>query len=1046
MPHDGCNMNDKGYPFRGDYQMDREVNHGHSGVWKVVPTSLNVRISGSNLRLETLEAPKSQDLTCELGVGNLKPRRVALPQGHQPLEVPGDGKDYQLHAAVSGARTKHYCHLTLVGTPGADHVRVHVHPSCEPLLAEADGSVQYPIDGVLSLPMFAKTLQLRPAAPRSPQRIHQAIGSVPLCVVQGADNSQPVLILPSGEEIPLFTNSAQPVDIPASGGLVQLKLPRLEPRVGPASACPEVDVRITKEGDQAHILVTARGSWVELSLDGHAPLAAFHSCIAAFDPNRACAIMLSVSDPTTRHVQLRQQLLLPAVGGGGKNTKDSHPPVSCRLEDGPGPNDRTLFMPQDGFVSVDGMPMVPADRGVSVDCSYPKTAYLTQRNPDGSTCTAQFSLPAKKGADTGDGWLNDLANLLDDPYRPLDQLLSGLSQLHPSTDAGKRVLNHLGKLLGKPAPNFELRIAAGSAPTVLSDLNCRGFNLAASHGNEAPCIIPQGGSLQMDPRIPARLIALDARGSPAATATVSLAAQPSLGPNPDEQLVKNMLDATNASPMPFDLANRLSAIPTQSPSGLQLLPALANMLRKIPATAPLIPSSTGHDIMVQCNVERESGIQVQMQLDGNPSQRVTPNQQIPVSSNIILLTLKVTRASVSSQYEQELVEAYKRTEPRQLSRRWAEQCHPRDLVEEELHPILVALAKELEEANQRNAANSNNSASGATAAVIQFVCGEGQLSNIKCEGHQVSALVDDMPSIGVGYGGQVPPGVPFSEGTSHRVRLVARDAAGVVRGEVQTTVFGTKKSSAGGVTYLDASIQPAEEQSLRVRLTAPPGFSINYDIDGKRGESSRGNEAVMLVDGRKPHTIGVNVVDGSGAIAFQQKLDVPVIASASWALQMQNNNISIIPTASDRGFSTTASLDQGPERVLDGSQIRLDHDAPHQIVLRKFFGDKNIPCGELLLRVAHFVDPDDTLAAARALQSIPSQAGGDPAAAFMELQKIHDRTPSGILKKLLGELLAKLGSSSGKDDYFKRTTMASGPSPSAPVVFFRLRGDEERRR
>ncbi|CUG88741.1 Hypothetical protein, putative [Bodo saltans] len=1035
--------------------MDREVNHGHSGVWKVVPTSLNVRISGTNLRLETLEAPKSQDLMCELGVGNLKPRRVALPQGHQPLEVPGDGKDYQLHAAVSGARTKHYCHLTLVGTPGADHLRVHVHPSCEPLLAEADGNVLYPHDGVLSLPMLAKTLQLRPAAPRSPQRIHQTLGSVPFCVVQGADNPQPVLILPNGEEIPIQTNSAHPVDIPAGSGLVQLKLPRLEPRIGPTSTCPEVDVRVTNEGDQAHILVTARGSWVELSLDGYPPQAAYHSCIAAFDPNRACAILLTVSDPTTRQVQLRQQLILPAVGGGGgKNTRDSYPPVTCRLEDGPGPNDRTLFMPHDGFVSVDGMPMVPADRGVSVDCTYPKTAYLTQRNPDGSTSTAQFSLPAKKAPDNNDGWLNDLANLLDDPYRPLDQLLNGLSQLHPPTDAGRRVLNNLGKLLGKPVPNLELRIAGGgSAPTVLSDLNCKGFNLAASHGNEAPCIIPQGGSLQMDPRIPARLIALDARGSPAATATVSLGTQgPPQGPNPDEQLVKNMLDATNASPTPFDLANRLSVIPTQSSNGQQLLPALANMLRKIPTSAPPIPGSLSHDIMVQCNVERESGIQVQMQLDGNPSQRVPPNQQVPVSSNINLLTFKLTRTSISSPYEQELIDAYKRTEPRQLSRRWAEQCHPRDEVEEELHPILVALAKELEDANQRNAANNanqnnNNSNLSGAAAIVQFVCGDGQLTNIKSEGHQVSAFVDDMPSIGVGYGGQVPPGVPFSEGTSHRVRLVARDAAGVVRGEVQTTVFGTKKSSGGsGVAYLDASIQPAEEQSLRVRLTAPPGFGINYDIDGKRGESSRGNEAVMLVDGRKPHTIGVNVVDGAGAIAFQQKLDVPVIASASWALQMQNNNISLIPTAGDRGFSTTASLDQGPERVIDGSQIRLDHDTPHQLILRKYFGDKSIPCGELLLRVAHFVDPDDTLAAARALQSIPSQAGGDPTAAFNELQKIHDRTPSGILKKLLGELLSKLGPSSGKDDYFKRTTMASGPSPAAPVVFFRLRGDEERRR
>lgn len=88
------------------------------------PTSLSLRVTGSQLKIEQLESTAGQSMRCELGIngGALRPlqlqdgKLIATANRHgNPLTVPSDGKDYNLVAVLLNAKGKaeHYCHVTL---------------------------------------------------------------------------------------------------------------------------------------------------------------------------------------------------------------------------------------------------------------------------------------------------------------------------------------------------------------------------------------------------------------------------------------------------------------------------------------------------------------------------------------------------------------------------------------------------------------------------------------------------------------------------------------------------------------------------------------------------------------------------------------------------------------------------------------------------------------------------------------------------------------------------------------------------------------------
>ncbi|KPA83224.1 hypothetical protein ABB37_02905 [Leptomonas pyrrhocoris] len=159
----GSNMNDAAYPFRGQHKMEDCINHGHSGVAKKAPTSIGMRITGSNLVIEQVQTPKGVELECELGVDGGIPRPVSLQQA-SALMVPGDGHDYNLLATVkaNGSTTKHYCKLTFNGSEGSSVLRVRAPEGCPPeaVYIVADGRRLRPTAGWFRIPIQTKDCAL----------------------------------------------------------------------------------------------------------------------------------------------------------------------------------------------------------------------------------------------------------------------------------------------------------------------------------------------------------------------------------------------------------------------------------------------------------------------------------------------------------------------------------------------------------------------------------------------------------------------------------------------------------------------------------------------------------------------------------------------------------------------------------------------------------------------------------------------------------------------------------------------------------------------
>jgi hypothetical protein len=159
----GCNMNDAAYPFRGQHKLEDCINHGHSGVSKKFPTSIGMRITGSNLVIEQVQTPKGVELECELGVDGGIPRPVSLHQA-SALMVPGDGHDYNLTATVhaNGAPSKHYCKLTFNGSEGTNVLRVRAPEGCHPdsVYIVADGRRLRPTAGWFRIPIQTKECSL----------------------------------------------------------------------------------------------------------------------------------------------------------------------------------------------------------------------------------------------------------------------------------------------------------------------------------------------------------------------------------------------------------------------------------------------------------------------------------------------------------------------------------------------------------------------------------------------------------------------------------------------------------------------------------------------------------------------------------------------------------------------------------------------------------------------------------------------------------------------------------------------------------------------
>jgi hypothetical protein len=971
----GSNMNDLSYPFRGDYKLDKRLNHGHSGVSKVAPTSLHLRVTGSNLVLEDIHTNESQSVACELGVGHLKPRSVVLPTQQRAFPVLNDNKDYHIFATVQGPQAKHYCKLTL--------------RSSEPTTS--------------GLPVVAH------ASPPRPQHLQ-------LMAVQGADENCFVSVGSERTRLPLHELATVRLD-PSSP--VYLHLPKqqgqhsapapLHASVVMPHTLPDVDVRVS--ADPPALVASCPNHAVEITVEYRSTSGLGH-CQAQLDPRRAVSAMIRVTDPSTGLTVFRQTLAIPALEGS---------PAVARVDDTP--VGRNIFCTAGSTIAVDSAPAVPGDHGVALD-ALAHAVVIRQRGLDGSSAAAQLHFTAK----SVDTFAGDLARALEG--LPAD-VLRNVSNIRPTTEDQRKILAHVISGFGKPVPRLEFI----SAPTGLSSMRCDGFTLAANHGlSGAPCVVAQGSSIMHHGTDPVVLTALDpSTGAPAAICKVSVM----LAANPEDLLVQKLLDSTLAAhPDRSRLADELSRVRTESVPGTRLLPLLIDMLRAAGTTqqpvvsaAPVLPSPPPPPRTVSLNPRVGEGAAVSVAFDQGPPIILDRPTVVPPQAQQVFLI-----PSISSDFIPSLIRQEQATSPSSLRDRWAG-VQPTTEPERKLHALLLRLLKDQDD--------GKTSLTVLPAAKIQFSTCEGCLTNIRCDGMQLHAAVDEMPTILLGQGSSIPQSGAFSEGTTHNVRIFAKDTLGNLRAESFVAVT-TPYRKRVGVSFLDVSLVPSPSTDTAVRVSCPPQYQLSIEVDQSGGCDYKSNEATLKLDAASAHSVVITVIDETGAPQFRQKFSVPRIRAAPWDIAI--DGAAEIIVHQQHGIVVTASADRSPERVVDGP-LRLDADSTHQLVLRKFLAATSLPCGgDLLLSMPVMIDANDVMSLIRIFQA----SGEDRSSPYIsdQLMHVHAKTRSGLMKRLityLVQLALDLMSSGQWREYFDSVTRAirDTRSQASTTVFFRLKGDEE---
>lgn len=1130
--------NDKAYPFRGNFRVEREVNHGHSAVWKVAPTSLNLRISGSNLRLDGIEVPETSELSCELGVGSKQPVAVTFPAG-QSLAVPS-GNDYHIHASVFGRRSKHYCRLTLQSTQSTDpcvplstppaQSPTSYHPTFVQMVVDAsvpspfvtvDGAPFYPENGVLQFPLHPNGLSF-PLLRCSGRPLQEAQRVQLIFEGESRDIGEPVVVDGSGKTVPLLAGS--PVELSTSSAFYRLQLPFKQSASAHAA---QVEVHFAKDSNNpsamSMTIITSASYNIAVDANGNRATG-IGKCSVSIDGSRPLTVTITVTEPLQYTTIFRQTLHFPVMAVQPTITAR---PVDIRFEDNKqSPTSRILYVSPEATVSVDGQPATPAASGVALDCTMPRVVSVIRQGSNGrQDCIANLHVGARGGTPEPDnsGWVDQLAALLENPYNP-SEVLSKLAALKPPSHSAARVIDGVAKLLRRQAPSLSLKVAQNG--TMLTDLSCPGYNVDAAYGTGPRCRLAPGTSLQVQHDTPTSLSAVDALGNVASTVVVDVAAFAS----PESRLIDSMLNAVKFAKSPEEAgADLKKLVPTGVLQGDALIPELVKHMRN-PIPAPtddlcaqfilsmltaarqssqpgeaarrletLAPSrvNNGDALLFECvRLMKGSPPEVSgpmtMVVSGAPNatllidgveQSVATGQSIMIprktqsimvsvlSSSLqppsltspyigsllewhslkdpqllssrwervhpqssqehqlhgVLLALARQLDSVSP-YVKELVAAHALPEPKSLYLRWMGKCRPRDSTEEELHKILLGLAKSSE-----------------TIPIFSFKTASRQLRNIECDHYSLSALIDDlaMPTP-IARGSNLPPSAPFADEFNHKLSVVARDEKGIPKAEIRVELAAggpsTERAPAVPLTqanYLDVSFQNGSANTsaelTQVVIRAPPGLQVKCDVDHDKCIASPTNEAVVWLESSKPHALKATLTDGLGAVLFQQRLTVPPLMAPRWDIGLVKNRVVVRPERSPSLMATTISIDAQPERIADSIQIPLDQDVGHDVVLRRYYGDKRDLAGEVQLRVGSFVDADDVAEATRAVQGL--QPPPNENVAMDQLRMLRDRTLSGVFRGLIDGIIRGLGSRS-------QLTHPSSEPRAAPSIFFRLRGDE----
>ncbi|KAG5472407.1 hypothetical protein LSCM1_03806 [Leishmania martiniquensis] len=1000
MPHAGsklvpigCNMNDAAYPFRGEHRLADCINHGHSGVIKKIPTSIAIRISGSNLVIEQVKTPKGIELECELGVDGGIPRPVSL-QHASAFMVPGDGHDYNLTTTVkaSGNAAKHYCKLTFNGSEGTSVLRVRAPEGCSPdaVYFVVDGRRLRPAGGWFRIPIQAKECALAvhfPLDAESPLSLSPAVTPPPLPVT--------------------FDGLAERAPETATGGVPDLETriqPPLIPGAGvgsPTGACNAATMPS----------FVASAPNFRLQLSGENGSTAFGVGVASLPLSRCRAqtVHIVVSDALGR-VVLRQRshvpsLELEAVCLHLKDDSSGELAVSGNV----GSRLTVCGVPQAGPAATAVLPRVVAQQVV-----------VEQANADGSVSKAVLDVAPKSGpgpipiaaplpppppppsAQTQaqpESWVKELCDMLQNSDPEEQRRL--VQSIHPSTIAGRTIVNFIRDQLTCQPPAIAFTVTKER----LEGVHCPGCSVNAAVGSDPAHQIPAFGSVALTSGKSTLLTATNmltqravsscrvqmVMPSPVSLTSAKGSAEPPVPAGvsgdckADNDLVSRLVDCLlrhNMSAQP--VAKELESMPTAlfSAQGRRLLPLLASCLHGAAASAAAAatpPSKT----------EATAAAPAEIFFTCGPG----------YLDNIY-----------TSQPHYHLSGAVGNQEPQALPQRG--RIPSQGVFEGEHRAFVVSLT-------------ARDPITGAIKAERTITV----LGARPVPKPTPPAVEATPPAQRSGPPAPTPTEAPAESGAQAALRGFGATSAGA------PAPMREEPLAPGGtelvIPYLDVSLQVVG-QDVQARILCSPHLRIVCDVDGVGGNTGL-SDFVAKMPASRLHQVNLSLLDFRGRVVWQQKLTIPSMVSHLWGLALQQNGLAVDP---ESGSVATASVDRALERALQGNFVAFDASVPHFVHLRKYHNGLHGTCvGEVSLRLPGLMLPPELEEVTRIMRLRADGQVSDPQAKA-ELQQLRARSTAPAILELINSILDGW---SAPDSANVRTSGADSPSSR---IFFRLTGTD----
>ncbi|CBH11823.1 hypothetical protein, conserved [Trypanosoma brucei gambiense DAL972] len=1066
-PPVGCNMNDTGYPFRGDYKLQPALNHGHAGAIRKENTTLMLRITGSNLAIEKLQPSKGQKLQCELSIDDGIPKSINFPSGCGVVPVPADGHEYNLTAIVHGAGVKHYCKMSLNGTEGKGIFRLRA-PSdsfaAENIRLCADGDVIYPSGGWYAIPIQAKECSLEFVGRQasrlvSTQPLFHAVAESSTVMIQctaGTTDNAVIYCSGSGESINVVQD--RPVRLSLASGPFTLLLPRTTPgaaQVRPSHVpntplqpppsdssvhrVPEVETSTidSPEGPNTPpiFVTTADGFMIELTGDNGTSAAGYGRVQLPLPDRMTHRVQIKVSDMTGR-IYLRQTAVVPST---------QPPPLTFSItKDAAGGHmvkGSTLSQ-----ISIDNQPVVSGAVGASITDNARHVVTVREGSASavfevvaqpsaaaGPVAVRQEPQPAVPSGGTllnSETWVNELAKALQ--CTDINDCRQGVQNIIPRSPEATVILGFVSQNLFKVAPTISFSREGDS----VSDIQCPGHTITASINNGAPCTLSGVASIQVPSGHKVTLSAL----SPSTGRVVASCCAhypPATQKNLDEHLVARLLELFQRCSLNPEavLAELQNITQPQSAVGQQLVSYLIGCFRRLlecfQRPINLFAGDTLPNVQLLAYVDDQIPKELTV---ASPVTVSCANTNVRVSAREPPAAALATRGGVIHK----LVEAYRENAPTELMAQLMV-ISPTDPDERALVDLLSRVLKDYEAKLKRE---RDNVISSTAADYLQFSCDGVTMENIRTSNPcQLSFEVDGTGFVALEQGGQIPQGYSFPAGSTHCVHVIARDtASGALRAEAYITLKGTKcgpstmSAPQNEALFLDASVMVVMEE-IHLRLLCPPTLSLKCEVDGGGDVvGTKSSEFMARMNASSMHNVNVHLIDEVGNVVFRQRLAVPPIAMVQWALRLDSNSLYVDSTTASCTSFLTSSLNRCPEKELNGP-LQLDCSGPQTVVLRKYTlgAVQGRTCvGEMYMMIPPFVDATHLKDLAQIYREA-SQLQSDELQ--RRLNEVRAQVPMGLMKDLITVLMENTAGA------FNASIRSVGPD-RGPRVHFRISGDE----